>query len=157
MASLPLPIDTAAAPAAGPTTLRAPERTVLRLVEPGRAPAPAQRLDTDLPPALIKLMVGAFGAFLTIMAATFAAPDGMGIVLAICFVCLAGYFGLPWAMVRTGPATKQRRTLSGLLKHGMELPDGHCHGGEAVGLVLLMPVVLLLWAVFIGVMHAQLF
>jgi hypothetical protein len=136
-------------------------RPALKLVDTVRehrqVPAPAERLDLDLPPALLRMMVGAFALFVLLMAAVFMASDGMGIVLAICFVCLAGYFGLPWAIVRAGPTGKRERTLGKLLEHGLELPDGHCGGGEAVGLVLLLPVILVLWAIFMGVMHARMF
>lgn len=156
MASLPkfTPLPDVAPEALPPQ--RAP-RPPLALVPPAREPAERQPLDMDLPPSLIRMMVGGFAGFMGLMAFTFHAGDGMGLALAICLVCLVGYFGLPYALSRAAPRIKERRSLQQLMRRGVALPDGQCGGGEAAGLVMLLPCILLLWAVFVGAMHALLF
>ena len=120
------------APKAVPPVTLVPEPSVGR----PREPAPARAFDVDLPPGLFRLMFGLLGLFLAILFANFAEP-GMGLVGVI-------------------PA-EGRRTIGGLLAHGMDAGEGHrTEGREAVGLVLLLPVIMVGWAIAVSLIRAAL-
>lgn len=129
----------------------------LKLVPPPRVPEVPEQLSFDLPRGLHALMAGAFTLFTGLITATFLGGEYMGLVAAICFVCLLGYFGLPYLMTTTRGAKPARRvTFSRFMTEGVDHGGGQrTHAGEAVGLVMLLPAVLLLWAVAIAVIHTS--
>ncbi len=119
--------------------------------------APATELPTrhfDLPPVLHAAVFALFAGFLAIMGATFAG-DRMGIVMAICGVSLAGMFGVPALFQLMGPAHSDRATgMAGFRRDGIDCHTGHLSAGEASAQMLILPVLILGWAVAIAVITA---
>lgn len=160
MASRALEFDRPAPPAPRPSSRPTPPVALVPQpsVQPRREPEPARAFDVDLPPGLFRLMFGLLGLFLAILFANFAEP-GMGIIGVICAVCLLGYFGVPYALHRAAPAdpAEADRTIGGLLARGMDTGEGHrTEGHEAIGLVLLLPVIMVVWAIAVSLIRASL-
>lgn len=137
-----------------PVPAARPALTVVPPGEPVPAPAPAEAFAVDLPAGVFRAMFGLLGLFLAILFVTFRAP-GMGLIGAICAICLLGYFGVPRMMNRVAPPARPGPTLAQLMRNGVETGDGgRTRGHEAIGLALLLPAVLVGWAVAMAVIHA---
>lgn len=113
--------------------------------------AEAPRACTDrgfeLPTALYVATIGAYLAFLAIMAVGFQSRD-MLLPMIIFTVYIAMLFGTPamWARMKPETATAPM-TLSHFWKHGIQTYTGHNRAGAATVQMLLLPVMVLLWGV----------
>lgn len=115
-------------------------------------PAPAEpRACTDrgfeLPSALYAGTIGAYLAFLAIMAIGFQSRD-MLLPMAIFTIYIAMLFGVPAIWARMKPETVTApMTLGAFWEHGIQTYTGHNRAGAATVQVLLLPAMVLLWGV----------
>lgn len=95
----------------------------------------------DLHPRLYFLLVGSFVWFLAMMTIGFGSGEGMSIVLAICGVYLAMFFGLAviFERIPTGDG-KPRQTWADFMHEGCETNTGHTSGAAAAAQVLTLPL-----------------
>lgn len=108
----------------------------------------------QLPRAVFAAMALMIAGYVGVMAGVFSPGAGMGLVMAICFVCVAGCFGVPAIMARV--RTDDRRgAMSGadFATQGLETATGRLGMGAALAQVLIMPVLLLIWALVIAAIH----
>ncbi len=123
-------------------------------VEPPLKPKPGERA-FGLHPAVFGMMGGGFVAYLGLMTATFGAGHGMPVLLAICAVCLIGYFGVPLAFSRVRTGERRRaKSFSGFMAEGVQTATGRLTGGATLAQVLIMPALLVLWGVAVLVIKS---
>lgn len=108
----------------------------------------------DLHPLLFAGTIGCYFAFLGIMAASF-----MNANLAIPFVIFVAYivmaFATPAMWARIAPRQGGRlQEWADFLREGIETGSGHLGGGAAVAQVMVLPALIVGWALAIAVIHA---
>lgn len=121
------------------------------------AMAPARKRDErvfGLHPALFIGTIGCYFAFLGVMGAVF-----MNAELLIPFVIFAVYiamvFGVPglWQSV-AGPEKGRFQSWAEFMDEGIETETGRTAAGGAIAQVMILPVLLLAWAVAIAIIVA---
>ena len=109
-----------------------------------------------LHPALFGITIGSYFLFLGIMAAAFMTADLiLPFVIFVVYVVMA--FGTPgvWARVRgrdAGPV----QTWAQFREEGIQIQTGHLESGSAIAQVVMLPLLLVGWAVAIAVLFALL-
>lgn len=117
-----------------------------------------QRACTDrgfeLPTGLYVATIGAYLAFLAVMAVGFQSRD-MLLPMVIFVVYIAMLFGVPTLWARMTPETATAPlTMRAFWDHGIHTYTGHNRAGGATVQVLLLPVMVLLWGVAVVVIAA---
>ncbi len=109
-----------------------------------------------LPPRLFVATIGAYFAFLGIMAATFRTPELL-IPFAICAIYIVMAFGVPslWARVAGRPVGRFQ-TWEEFLAEGMAIETGRISGGGAIVQVLILPVLVVGWGIAVAIIVATL-
>jgi hypothetical protein len=108
----------------------------------------------DLHPALFAATIGAYLAFLAIMATVFVSPE-LVIPFGICFVYVAMAFGTPAMWARISPRPEGRyQTWAEFREEGVETATGKISSGGAIAQVLVLPMLIVGWAVAIGLIKA---
>ncbi len=138
-------------------TKRLDKQLLARTAELVAAPA-GPRACTDrgfeLPTALYVATIGAYLAFLAIMAIGFQSRD-MLLPMVIFVAYIAMLFGVPALWTRMKPETATAPlTLGAFWKNGIQTYTGHNQAGAAAVQVLLLPVMVLLWGVAVVVIAA---
>lgn len=107
----------------------------------------------DLPPVLHGVTVACYFGFLGVLAAAFGGRD-MVIPFAIFFLFVAMGFAVPamWAWI--APPKGRVPGWSDFRYRGIECATGHLSAGAAIGQVLILPVLILLWSVAVAVIAA---
>lgn len=107
----------------------------------------------DLHPALHAAVFGGFFVYLGIMWAAFA-TDQLVIPFAIFATFLAAAWIVPamWARIAATPGRKT--SFSDFLRDGFQCETGHVSAGAAMGQVLIMPAMLILWGLAVAVIKA---
>lgn len=101
----------------------------------------------ELPTSLYIVMAGLFFAGAGVMAFGFSAP-GMVVPTGIIAVFIAMFFAVPAQWVRMKPANASRATSwSCFRQQGIVTPYGRSTAGAATVQVLILPVLILIWAV----------
>ena len=108
----------------------------------------------DLHPALYALTFGGYMTFIAIMGVAFADPE-LAIPLAIFAVFVVGFFGTPalWARIAP-PPPGAAPSWATFLREGFECLTGHVSARGAMVQILIMPALLLFWAVAVGLIAA---
>ena len=120
---------------------------------------PVQRCCEDrtfeLPPALHIATALLFVGFVSVLSFAFRAP-AMAVPFGIFIIFIAGFFTLPAMWVGMKPEENHSRALrwTELGARGIQTPDGQTNGREAAILVLLLPTVILCWAIAVAVIAA---
>ncbi len=100
----------------------------------------------ELPPVLYGVMVAMFFGAVAVMAIGFA-DRTIVVPMAINFAFLIAFFGVPTALVKATPGNDSRPLhWRDFIEKGISTATGHCSAGEASMLVLLLPGLVLLWA-----------
>src|SRR6478735_4042337 len=111
-----------------------------------RAPTTVDR-NFELPTGLYITMGGLFFAAAAVMALGFAAP-AMVVPTGIIAVFLAMFFGVPAMWVRMKPDNPQRGTSwERFRRQGIMTPFGRSSANAAATQVLILPALILLWAI----------
>lgn len=107
-----------------------------------------------LHPALFVATIGAYFAFLAIMAAAFMNPNLL-IPFAICIAYLVMYCGVPgmWARV-VGRPVGRFQSWAEFRSEGMDILTGHIGSGGAIAQVLALPVLVVGFAGAIALIAA---
>lgn len=113
------------------------------------------RRSFDLHPALFALTLGGYLTFLAIMGVTFMNPE-IAIPFTIFVITIVAGFVVPglWAKVE-GPQPGITQSWSEFLRDGVQTWSGHLAGRDVVAQVLIMPVMLIGWAIVIAVIRAS--
>ena len=107
-----------------------------------------------LPTGLYIATVGAYLAFLTLMASMLLNP-GLVIPLAICALSVVAGFGVPTIWASMKPESDSRPLTFGQFKHrGINTLSGHLTAAEASIQVLILPVLILAWGIACAVIIA---
>jgi hypothetical protein len=107
-----------------------------------------------LHPALFAATIGAYLAFLAIMATVFVSPE-LVIPFGICFVYVAMAFGTPAMWARISPRPEGRyQTWAEFREEGVETATGKISSGGAIAQVLVLPMLIVGWALAIGLIKA---
>ena len=107
-----------------------------------------------LPPAMFVATIGAYLAFLLIMAAAFMNRE-LVLPFAIFFIYVAMAFGVPglWARIVPRPSGRYQ-SWSEFRAEGMEIATGRIGGNAAIAQVLVLPVLIVGWAVATAIIVA---
>jgi hypothetical protein len=123
------------------------------------APQPAPPLSFDLPRRLLAQLAGAGLLYLGVMAFAFRAGQGIGIIFAVFFLVLLGYYGLPLLMgaqSRRDAAPPRSDDLWFFPRRGawgIDTASGHLSGRAAWAQVMTVPVLMVLWALAVAILH----
>lgn len=122
-----------------------------RIVPPERLAARPATRPFDLPPILHGLTVGAYVLALVVMGIAFGNPE-LAIPFAIFFFYIAMFFGVPALWARVAPRSSRRYQSWGeFLDQGIEIQTGHIGSGGAITQVLLLPALILVWAIVVSI------
>ncbi len=113
-----------------------------------KAPArmPVADRSFELPKGLYFTTAGCYLAFLVILSTAFSSP-GLLIPMAICGILLLGYFGVPALWTRMAPESRtQPMAWQQLRSRGIATHTGHLSGSEAAIQMLVLPVLIVMWA-----------
>ena len=104
----------------------------------------------ELPRGIYIGMMLCFAGFVAILASAF--REGMGVSYGIIIAFLIAFFGIPVIFVRASPLQKSSPAdWYDFLDRGMKTHTGRIGGFSATVLVLLLPALILLWAITIAV------
>jgi hypothetical protein len=107
-----------------------------------------------LPTGLYAVTVGAYLAFIALMASMLLNP-GLVIPLAICALSVIAGFTVPTLWARMKPDSDVRPLTFGQFQHrGIDIHTGHLTAGEASVQVLILPVLILAWGIACAVIIA---
>jgi hypothetical protein len=107
-----------------------------------------------LPIGLYVATVGAYLAFLTLMATMLGNP-GLAIPLVICALSVVAGFGVPTLWARMNPENDSKPLTMGQFQHrGVDILTGHLTASEAAVQVLILPVLILAWGIACAVIIA---
>jgi hypothetical protein len=127
--------------------------------KPAPEPQPAPPLSFDLPRRLLAQLAGAGLIYLGVMGFAFRAGQGIGIIFAVFFLVLLGYYGLPLLMgtqSRRDGAPPRSDDLWFFPRRGawgIDTASGHLSGRAAWAQVMTVPVLMVLWAIAVAVLH----
>jgi hypothetical protein len=123
------------------------------------AAPPGPRACTDrgfeLPTGIYVAMAAMFLGFVGVLSSAFRNPE-MAVPFGVCVVFIAAFFAVPTVMVRTKSQDGSTPALSWsrFMEDGMATATGRTAGAEATVLVLLLPFLILCWAIAIAVIAA---
>jgi hypothetical protein len=124
------------------------------LVEAPALPRNRAERPFGLHPALFGLSFAGFAGFLAILCATFMNAE-LVVPTGIFAVLLVAYFVVPGWWTRVAPEPEGRvQSWDEFLREGIETGAGHCGGRAAVVQVLIMPAMLVGWALIIATIRA---
>lgn len=108
----------------------------------------------ELPTGLYVATAACYLAFLTILVATFASP-GLIIPMAIFVMFIIGFFGVPAAWTRMAPGSAKRPlSWSQFSSRGISTLTGRLSAGEAAIQTLILPVLVVMWALAVATIAA---
>lgn len=114
--------------------------------------APNQRSCQDhsfeLPTGLYVAMAALFFGFLAVLAIGLPTP-GLVVPMAINFVFLAAFFGIPAIFVRSANTDGRAKSWTRFMDRGIETANGHSSGKEAAVLMMVLPVFIFGWSLAI--------
>ncbi|MEO6580940.1 MAG: hypothetical protein ABIN83_07290 [Sphingomicrobium sp.] len=119
-----------------------------RLVVPSPALRSCQDHNFELPTGLYALMAALLFGFLAILTVGLADP-GLVVPMAINFIFLAAFFGVPTLFVRAAKDGKRPLGWAEFMERGIETATGHSSGREATVLALVLPFFIFCWAIAI--------
>ena len=120
---------------------------------------PSPRACTDrgfeLPTGLYVAMAAMFLGFVGVLSFAFRNPE-MAVPFGICVVFIAAFFTVPTLMVRTEPQDGSTPALSWsrFMEDGIATATGRTAGTDATVLVLLLPFLILCWAIAVAIIAA---
>lgn len=103
----------------------------------------------DIHPRVYGIMLGAFGTFFATYVAAFAGGAGMPLVLTICGLWFAVYFGLASVMDGVAGDDMKAESFATFLRHGMDTDSGHMSGSAVLWQVVTLPLLLAGFGVFV--------
>jgi hypothetical protein len=113
------------------------------------APKLADASDFEIHGAVYAVLIGSLAGFLGIYAVAFARNVTMGIVLAVCGLSLAAFFGLSGIVGNLKPNAPARQSFSDYMRRGVMTGSGHLSGGGATAQVVTLPLLLVGFALFV--------
>ena len=102
----------------------------------------------ELPTGLYIAMAALFFGFLAVLAIGLQTP-GLIVPMAINFVFLAAFFGVPAIFVRSTKDDSRAKSWSRFMDRGIDTANGHSSGKEAAVLMLVLPVFIFGWSLAI--------
>ena len=120
---------------------------------------PPQRACTnrgfELPTSLYVVMAALFLGFVGVLSFAFRNPE-MAVPFGICVVFIAAFFTVPTLLVRTTPEDGSTSALSWsrFMEDGIATATGRTGGAEAAVLMLLLPFLILCWAIAVAIIAA---
>jgi hypothetical protein len=105
----------------------------------------------DLPPAVGRLIAGAYVALIGVLAATMARNAESAFVISIAALFLVAFLSVPRIFLAIEPETARRPSMSAFLERGMQTATGHLRGRGALVQMLVVPVLLSLGVLAIGI------
>lgn len=127
-----------------------PEADVaMRMPHAGSGNHDAPPLRFDLPRPLLVTLVAISAGYLVVMGLAFRNGAGIGLIFAIFGVVLAGYYGIPALMARSGGARRAEWQPRGAW--GIETASGYLPGRAAWAQIITVPLLMLAWAVLVAV------
>ncbi len=115
------------------------------IVEAPRAKPVADR-SFELPKALYFTSAACYLVFIGLLAAALSSP-GLIIPLAVCVVLIAAFFGVPAMWTRMAPQSRtEPMAWQQFRSRGIATHTGHLSSGEAAIQMLVLPVLIVMWA-----------
>ena len=110
----------------------------------------------ELPTGLYVAMAALFFGFLAVLAIGLQTP-GLIVPMAVNFVFLAAFFGVPAIFVRTTKDGSRAKSWTRFMDRGIETANGYSSGKEAAVLMLVLPVFIFGWSLAIVTITALTF
>jgi hypothetical protein len=129
------------------------EADIATITPVAQAMAPASGHVFDLPPVLHGLTVACYFGFLGVMAATLGNPE-MILPFVVFFLFVTAAFTVPALWARIAPPDGRAQSWVDFRREGIQCETGHMTSRAAIGQVLILPVLILLWAVIVSVIVA---
>jgi len=108
----------------------------------------------EIPTGLYVTTAACYLAFLAILVTAFSSP-GLIIPTAIFAIFIIGFFGVPTAWTRMAPgSTKRPMSWAKFSSNGIATLTGRLSAGEASVQVLILPVLVVLWALAVATIAA---
>ncbi|WP_068075534.1 hypothetical protein [Novosphingobium lentum] len=108
----------------------------------------------ELPAALYAITVGAYLAFIALMAVTFGNPEA-ALPLVIIVVSIVAAFGVPAIWARMNPETASHSLgWYDFKRKGIQTLSGPLDAGSATVQVLVLPVLILGWGIAVAIIAA---
>ena len=129
------------------------------LVRQEIAAAPQQRACSDrsfeLPPVLHIATAALFLGFVGVLSFAFRNPE-MAVPFGVFVAFITAFFAVPGLWVRMNPADSRTEALgwSRFMEEGIATATGRTGGAEATVLVLLLPFLILCWAIAVAIIAA---
>ena len=119
---------------------------------------PMQRACEDhnfgLPPALHFATAALFIGFVSVLSLAFSNPQ-MAVPFGVFIAFIVAFFAVPAVFVRHAPKEGSRALgWAEFMEHGIAVEHGRCSGREASVLVLILPTLILGWAIAIATIAA---
>ena len=108
----------------------------------------------DLPPVLHGLTVACYFGFLGVMAVATGNPE-MILPFVVFFLFVTAAFTVPALWARIARLGGQAQSWADFRREGIQCETGHMTSGAAIGQVLILPALILLWAVIVSVIVAS--
>ena len=122
------------------------------------APLPAQVRPGlrrfEIHPRIYAIMLGSLAAFFGTYVAAFSGGTGMPLVLAICGICFAAYFGLAGTLDALSGDKTRDESFAAFKHRGMETDSGHMSGGAVLWQVVTLPLLLAGFGLFVLIYKA---
>jgi hypothetical protein len=100
----------------------------------------------ELPGVLYGLMAAFFFGFIAVMAVGFAAP-GLIVPMGVNFAFLTAFFAVPAVFVGVANGSSRSLGWSEFMRKGVETATGHSSGASAAVLILMLPFLVLCFAI----------
>lgn len=127
-----------------------PASAAIAELELGRPVSP-ETAAPDLPPAVGRLIAGAYVALIGVLAATMARNAESTFVISIAALFLVAFLSVPRIFLAIEPETRRRPSMSAFLERGIHTATGHLSGRGALVQMLVVPVLLTLGLLAIGI------
>ena len=109
----------------------------------------------ELPPVLHFATAALFLGFVGVLSFAFRNPE-MAVPFGVFVAFIVAFFAVPGLWARMNPADSRTRALgwAEFMERGVATATGRCGGREATTLVLLLPFLILCWAIAVAVIAA---
>lgn len=109
----------------------------------------------ELPTGIYVAMAAMFLGFVAVLSFAFRNPE-MAVPFGVIVAFIAAFFAVPAVFVRTTPDDSRTPALdwSRFMAEGVDTAAGHSSGREAAVLALLLPFLILCWAIAVAVIAA---
>lgn len=103
----------------------------------------------EIHPRVYGIMLASLATFMGSYVAAFSAGKGMPLVLVICGICFAAYFGLAGVMDRVSGDKMRDQSWQAFMRKGVDTDSGHMSGSAVLWQVVTLPLLIAGFGLFV--------